>query len=88
MRSRSRCSRISVFDEVKEFLSGFFEEMFKAVSYVIVTVIILATFELKIGLKSGWDSVRRCEFDGGYFFQVLRQGSHGGSGFKEKLVLM
>jgi len=57
-------SGIRVVDEVKEVFSGFFEEMFKAVSYVIATVIVLTAFELKIGPKSGWNSVRGCsEFD-------------------------
>jgi len=62
--------------------------MFEAVSYVVVTVIILAAFELEVGLESGWDNVWGSEFDGWYFFQVLRRGSHSGSGFEEKLVLM
>jgi len=53
-------------DEVKEVFGSFFEEVFKAVSYVIATVVVLAAFELKEGLKSGWDSVWRCcEFDEG-----------------------
>ena len=65
MRSRSGCGGIGVFGEVKEFFGGFFEEVFKAVSYVIITVIILTVFELQVGLKSEWDSVRRGEFDGG-----------------------
>jgi len=38
--------------------------MFEAVSYVIATVIVLATFELEEGLESGWNSVWRCcKFD-------------------------
>jgi len=47
-------------DEVKEVIGGFFEEVFKAVSYVVATVIILAALELKKRLKLGWDSVWRC----------------------------
>ena len=62
--SRVGCSGIRVVDAVKEVFSGFFEEKFKAVSYVIATVIVLAAFELKIGLKLEWNSVWGCsEFD-------------------------
>jgi len=46
--------------------------MFEAVSYVIVTVIVLTTSELKVSLELGWDTVWSSEFDGWYFFQVLR----------------
>jgi len=60
LRSRVGCSGIRVVDEVKEVFGGFFEEMFEAVSYMIATVIVLAAFELKIGLKSGWNSVWGC----------------------------
>jgi len=38
-----RCSRISVLMKSRNSLVASFEEMFKAVSYVIVTVIVLAT---------------------------------------------
>ena len=88
MRSRCRCSGIGVFDKVKEFFGGFFEEVFEAVSYMIITVIVLTAFELKVGLESGWDNVWGSQFNGGYFFHVLRRGSHGDSGFEGKLVLM
>jgi len=47
-------------DKVKEVVRGFFEEVFEAVSYVVTTVIILATLELKERLKSEWDGVWRC----------------------------
>ena len=60
MRLRGGRSGIGVFNEVKEFFGGFFEEVFKAVSYMIVTVIELAALELKKRLKSEWDSVWRC----------------------------
>ena len=56
---------IGVLDEVKEVFDSFFEEVFEAVSYMIATVIVLTAFELKVCLKSGWDSVQRLEFDGG-----------------------
>ena len=49
-----------------------FEEVFEAVSYVIATVIVLAASELEVGLESGWNTVWGSEFNGGYFFQVLR----------------
>ena len=65
MRSRGGCGEIGVVNKIKEFIGGFSEEMFKAVSYVVTTVIILAIFELQVGLKSEWNNVQRGEFNGG-----------------------
>jgi len=66
LRPRGGCGGVGVLNEVKEIFRGFFEEVFEAVSYVVATVIVLAAFELKISLKSRWNSVwRRCKFEEG-----------------------
>jgi len=43
----------------QEVFGSFFEEMFEAVSYVDRHSNVLAAFELKEGLESGWNSVWR-----------------------------
>jgi len=45
VRSRGGCGEVGIVNEVKEFVIGFSEEVFKAVSYMVTTVIILATCE-------------------------------------------
>jgi len=41
-------------DKVEEVVRGFFEEVFKAVSYVVATVIILTALETQETSEVGW----------------------------------
>ena len=66
VRAGGRVDVVSIFDEVEVILVSFLEEVVEAVSNVFVTVVVLATLELEVGLESKGNSVSGfCEFDEG-----------------------